>query len=106
MNIAKRVNETSPVKPACRTRNSILLVVGLCLGSVSYLRACTVFSDSSEGTALAGRNYDGIADGQALMWFVPASKGAHGRVCFGRYAADCEDGMDVQDWGHILTFNI
>ncbi len=45
---------------------------------------------------LAGRNYDGIADGQALMWFVPASKGAHGRVCFGRYAADCEDGMNDQ----------
>jgi len=83
------------MKPARRTRNSMLLVVGLCLGSVSCLRACTVFSDSSEGTVLAGRNYDGIANAPA-MWFVPAGKGVHGRVCFGRHVGDCQDGMNDQ----------
>jgi hypothetical protein len=77
-------------------RNSMLLVLGFCLGSVSDLPACTVFSDASDGTALAGRNWDMTEDGTLpVMWFVPASKGAHGRVCFGRHN-DCEDGMNDQ----------
>jgi choloylglycine hydrolase len=45
---------------------------------------------------LAGRNWDMIEDGtRPVMWFVPASKGAHGRVCFGRHNG-CEDGMNDQ----------
>lgn len=87
MNIARGVNFA---------RNLMLLVVGLCLGPISGLPACTVFSDTAGETVLAGRNWDMIEDGsQPVMWFVPASKGAYGRVCFGRHA-DCEDGMNDQ----------
>ena len=92
MNIA-----ASRMKPAHPARNSMLLIVGLCLGSTSHLGACTIFSDASEGTVLAGRNWDMSEDGtRPVMWFVPASQGAHGRVGFGRNKADCQDGMNDQ----------
>jgi hypothetical protein len=66
----------------------------LCVGTVLGLQACTVFSDSSEGTALAGRNWD-MGECEPVMWFVPAKGGQHGRICFGR-RNDCEDGMNDQ----------
>jgi len=84
------------MKPACQAHHSLLLIVGLCLGAAANSQACTIFSESAEGTVFAGRNWDMIEDGQLpVMWFVPANKGAHGRVCFGR-RGDCEDGMNDQ----------
>src|SRR5215471_15755387 len=56
--------------------------------------ACSIFCDCGNGTVLAGRNWDMTDDGHpVVMWFVPATNSAHGRVCFGRHD-DCEDGMN------------
>ena len=90
-----QVNVTSTMN-ACsrRARIWMLLVMGLCVGSVSGSQACTVFSDASEGTALTGRNWD-MSECEPVMWFVPATGGKHGGICFGR-RNDCEDGMNDQ----------
>jgi len=81
---------------AAKSICAAILFPGLFLASLSDSRACTVFCDSQDGVVLAGRNWDMIADGQPpVMWFVPATNGVYGRVCFGRHA-DCEDGMNDQ----------
>lgn len=94
-----RVNFTNTMNARSRrARSSMLLILGLCVCSVSGLQACTVFCDSSEGTALAGRNWD-MSECEPVMWFVPAKGGKHGRICFGPRSGprnDCEDGMNDQ----------
>ena len=89
VSITKNMNARSR-----RARPSMLLVMGMCVGLVLVVQACTVFFDASPGTALAGRNWD-MSECEPVMWFVPAKRGEHGRICFGR-RDDCEDGMNDQ----------
>ncbi len=94
MNVTRIGGQASLAIATHRAHNFLSLVVGFCFGSVACLRACTVFSDSSDGTVLAGRNWD-MTECKPVMWFVPAQGGKHGRICFGR-SDDCEDGMNDQ----------
>lgn len=87
------VNEViSPMPPMHRVQTFILLAVVLYLCAAACAQACTVFSDSQDGTVLAGRNWD-MTECQPVMWSVPARGTSHGRICFGRHAG-CEDGMN------------
>ena len=83
--------------PVDWTRPRVRLTVALCLVIVFRALPCTVFSDSQDGVALVGRNWDmSDADvGEPVMWVVPAQAEQHGRICFGRHG-DCEDGMNDQ----------
>jgi len=94
MNVTRIGSETLVARATRRAHNFLLLLVGFCFGSVACLQACTVFFDSSDGTALAGRNWD-MTESKPVMWFVAAQGGKHGRICFGR-SNDCEDGMNDQ----------
>jgi penicillin V acylase-like amidase (Ntn superfamily) len=83
-----------PMPPIPGMQGFILVLVGLALGAASWAQACTVFSDSQDGTVLAGRNWD-MTECQPVMWSAPARGRSHGRICFGRHAG-CEDGMNDQ----------
>jgi len=80
---------------AAKSICALFLFLDLIVFILPGARACTVFCDSQSGTVLAGRNWDMCNDQLNVMWFVPAEKAAHGRVCFGRHS-DCEDGMNDQ----------
>jgi len=45
--------------------------------------ACTIFMASDGESVIAGNNEDFFYQYSSDMWFVPASEGSYGRVCFG-----------------------
>jgi len=48
----------------------------------AIVRACTIVMASKNGIVLVGNNED-WKNRKTKMWFIPASKGEYGRVCFG-----------------------
>src|SRR5262249_6926896 len=72
--------------------------------SASVVSACTIFFASSTNIVLVGNNEDANDKFPSKMWFVPAGKFGHGRVCFG-WDSQAEGGMDdrgpFMDWASL-----
>jgi tetratricopeptide (TPR) repeat protein len=60
---------------------SVLIII-LLFTSVHLSYGCTIVMVSRGGMVLAGNNED-WKDPLTCMWFIPASEGEYGRVCFG-----------------------
>ncbi len=55
--------------------------------------ACTIFSATDGVNMLVGNNED-IYEKDQYVWFLPATDGAYGRVCFGTEEAQPQGGMN------------
>jgi hypothetical protein len=68
-----------------------------------HLHACTIFCAAGD-TVLVANNEDGSVLYPSKMWFVPAGKFGHGRVCFGWFS-QAQGGMNDRglffDWAAL-----
>jgi hypothetical protein len=78
-----------------------IVAAGLTLLALQLSSACTIFSVAQGGKVLVGNNEDASYSFPDKMWFVPAIRQAHARVCFGWYCF-AQGGMNDQglfmDW--------
>ena len=79
---------------------TILAFMAIIVFSTSA-NACTIFNASKDGISLVGNNEDSF-DNSSKVWFVPASQGKYGKVCFGFESMYSQGGMNDQglffDW--------
>src|SRR3954454_13332178 len=75
----------------------LLLLTNVCTPAFG----CTIFCAAANGHVFFGNNEDSPHSYPSMMWFVPASSVAHGRVCFGWFSF-AQGGMNDQglaiDW--------
>src|SRR3954464_916286 len=75
------------IRIVMKSVTSLLLAVLLFIleaGRPSF--GCTLFSAAANGHVFFGNNEDSPHSYPSMMWFVPASSVAHGRVCFGWFS--------------------